>query len=88
MVEKISVLKENSPRTIDLYFTEPVDESIFKSIKGIKDLEVKKSRVRCTVIGSESQLLNVALENGLESVRTHEPTLDEIFVSLVRSGKP
>lgn len=88
VVEKISVLKENSPRTIDLYFTEPVDESIFKSIKGIKDLEVKKSRVRCTVIGSESQLLKVALENGLESVRTHEPTLDEIFVSLVKRGKP
>jgi ABC-2 type transport system ATP-binding protein len=88
VVEKISVLKENSPRTIDLYFTEPVEEAIFKSVKGIKDLKVKKSRVSCTVIGSESQLLKVALENGLESVRTHEPTLDEIFVSLVRRGKP
>lgn len=88
VVEKISVLKENSPRTIDLYFAEPVKEAIFNSIKGIKDLEVKKSRVSCTVIGSESQLLKVALENGLESVRTHEPTLDEIFVSLLKRGKP
>ena len=88
VVEKISVLKEKAPRTIDLYFNKEVDQSIFNQIQGIKDLQVKGSRASCTVIGSESQLLTVALNNGLESVRTHEPTLDEIFLSLVSAGKP
>lgn len=88
IVEKISVLKEKAPRTIDLYFNKEVDQSIFNQIQGIKDLQVKGSRASCTVIGSESQLLTVALNNGLESVRTHEPTLDEIFLSLVSAGKP
>ncbi len=88
IVEKISVLKEKAPRTIDLYFNKEVDQSIFNQIQGIKDLQVKGSRASCTVIGSESQLLTVALNNGLESVRTHEPTLDEIFLTLVSAGKP
>ena len=88
VVEKISVLKEKAPRTIDLYFNKEVDQSIFNQIQGIKDLQVKGGRASCTVIGSESQLLTVALNNGLESVRTHEPTLDEIFLSLVSAGKP
>ena len=88
VVEKISVLKEKAPRTIDLYFNKEIDQSIFNQIQGIKDLQVKGSRASCTVIGSESQLLTVALNNGLESVRTHEPTLDEIFLSLVSAGKP
>jgi ABC-2 type transport system ATP-binding protein len=85
VVAKISTLKENSPRTIDLYFKDGVDASIFASVPSIKNLEVHKSRVSCTLIGSEAELLSVALDNGLESVRTHEPTLDEIFVSLVRN---
>ena len=88
VVEKISVLKEKAPRTIDLYFNKEIDQSIFNQIQGIKDLQVKGSRASCTVIGSESQLLATALANGLESVRTHEPTLDEIFLSLVSAGKP
>ena len=88
VVEKISVLKEKAPRTIDLYFNKEVEQSIFNQIQGIKDLQVKGSRASCTVIGSESQLLSIALANGLESVRTHEPTLDEIFLSLVSAGKP
>ena len=85
VVAKISTLKENSPRTIDMYFKDPVDASIFSSVPSITNVEVQKSRVSCTLIGSEAQLLSVALAHGLESVRTHEPSLDEISVSLVRN---
>ena len=88
VVEKISVLKEKAPRTIDMYFNHDIDQSIFNQINGIKDLQVKGNRASCTVIGSESELLKVALSNGLDSVRTHEPTLDDIFLSLVSVGKP
>lgn len=84
VVAKISELKENSPRTIDLYFSHPVDSALFATVPAIKNLEVQKNRVSCTLIGSEASLLTLALQHGLESVRTHEPTLDEIFVSLVR----
>ena len=86
VVEKISVLKEKAPRTIDLYFKKEISASIFSNVQGIKDLQIKGSRASCTVIGSEAELLATALANGLDSVRTHEPTLDEIFLSLVSAG--
>ena len=84
VVEKISVLKDKASRTIDMYFKSTVKKELFAQVPGIKDLEVKGDRVSCTVIGSEAQLLSVAIANGLDSVRTHEPTLDEIFLSLVK----
>lgn len=87
VVEKISVLKEKASRTIDMYFKSAVNRDLFAQVPGIKDLEVKGDRVSCTVIGSEAQLLSVAIANGLDSVRTHEPTLDEIFLSLVKEKK-
>ncbi len=86
VVEKISVLKQQASRTIDLYFKSPVSKELFAQLPGIKDLVVKGDRVSCTVVGSEAQLLSLALANGLDSVRTHEPTLDEIFLSLVKEG--
>ncbi len=86
VVEKISVLKQQASRTIDLYFKSLVSKELFAQLPGIKDLVVKGDRVSCTVVGSEAQLLSLALANGLDSVRTHEPTLDEIFLSLVKEG--
>jgi ABC-2 type transport system ATP-binding protein len=86
VVEKISVLKQQASRTIDLYFKSAVSKELFAQLPGIKDLVVKGDRVSCTVVGSEAQLLSLALANGLDSVRTHEPTLDEIFLSLVKEG--
>jgi ABC-2 type transport system ATP-binding protein len=86
VVEKISVLKQQASRTIDLYFKSEVNKELFAQLPGIKDLVAKGDRVSCTVVGSEAQLLSLALANGLDSVRTHEPTLDEIFLSLVKEG--
>lgn len=86
IVEKISALKEKAPRTIDLYFNSPIESRVFNDVRGIKDLTVKANRVSCTVIGSETDLLKVAIQNDLQSVRTHEPTLDEIFLKLVSAG--
>jgi len=83
VVEKISVLKERAVRTIDLYFDKPISLRDFEGVSGVKDIMVKTQRLRCTMLGSEKELLTVALAHGLQSVRTHEPSLDEIFLQLV-----
>jgi ABC-2 type transport system ATP-binding protein len=83
LVEEISKLKEKTVRTIDLYFGAPVREQVFAGISGIKDLRIYGKRVSCTVVGGENALLRCAVENGLESVQTHESSLDDIFFSLV-----
>lgn len=87
LVEEISTLKEKTVRTIDLYFGKAVDADVFAGVEGIKDLRVYGTRVSCTVIGAENALLRRAVENGLESVQTHESSLDDIFFSLVSGGE-
>jgi hypothetical protein len=59
---------------------------VFAGISGIKDLRIYGKRVSCTVVGGENALLRCAVENGLESVQTHESSLDDIFFSLVSGG--
>lgn len=86
LVEEISRLKERTVRTIDLYFPSPVSKDIFSNIAGVKDLRVYGNRVSCTVVGGENALLRCAVDNGLESVQTHESSLDDIFFSLVSGG--
>jgi ABC-2 type transport system ATP-binding protein len=87
LVEEISRLKEKTVRTIDLYFSSPVREELFSGLSGIKDLRIYGNRVSCTVVGAENALLGCAVENGLESVQTHESSLDDIFFSLVAGSE-
>lgn len=87
LVEEIAKLKAKTVRTIDLYFAAPVGEEIFAGISGIKDLRIYGNRVTCTVVGAENALLRCAVDNGLESVQTHESSLDDIFFSLVSGGE-
>lgn len=87
LVEEISRLKEKTVRTIDLYFGSNISANIFEGITGVRDLRVYGNRVSCTVVGGENALLKCAVENGLESVQTHESSLDDIFFSLVSGGE-
>ncbi len=87
LVQEISRLKEKTVRTIDLYFGSPVNKEIFAGISGVRDLRVDGNRVSCTVVGAENSLLRCAVDNGLESVQTHESSLDDIFFSLVAGGE-
>lgn len=86
LVQEISRLKEKTVRTIDLYFGSPVKEEVFAGVSGVRDLRVYGNRVSCTVVGAENALLRCAVEHGLESVQTHESSLDDIFFSLVSGG--
>lgn len=86
VVEQISVLKSKALRRIVLSFDHSVEKSVFQNIQGVTDVHARANEVTCTVIGEETQLLKVAVENGVNSVTTHEPTLDEIFMSFIKQG--
>lgn len=86
LVDEISHLKERTTRSIDLFFPSPVAEENFSGIAGVKEVRAYGSRVNCTVIGSENALLHKAVEFGVESVQTHESSLDDIFFSIIEGG--
>ena len=88
LVQEIAKLKEKTLRTIDLYVPHAVDAKAFANVPGVKDIRVHGNRVSCTVVGAENALLRCAVDHGLESVQTHESSLDDIFFSLVSGGDP
>jgi ABC-2 type transport system ATP-binding protein len=86
VVEDIATLKRRALRTIDLDFAQPVDAEPFTRLPGVTDVRSRGCQVTCTVTGAETDLFRHAAGLGVLSVRTHEPSLDQVFFALVRGG--
>lgn len=86
VVDHISALKEKALRSIDLIFDRPVSVNEFANVLGVKNVVAHGRSVRCTVVGSENPLLKAAVAHKVVSVQTHEPSLGEIFLTLVEEA--
>jgi ABC-2 type transport system ATP-binding protein len=86
VVEEITTLKERSVRTLELTFHGDVDPELIRALPSVQDVDVFGRVLSCTVVGSHAEVLRTALDLGLESVRTQEPTLEDIFMTLVAGG--
>lgn len=86
VVDHISALKEKALRSIDLIFDRPVSVNEFANVLGVKNVVAHGRSVRCTVVGSENPLLKAAVAHNVVSVQTHEPSLGEIFLTLVEEA--
>ncbi|CAB4885013.1 unannotated protein [freshwater metagenome] len=87
VVEDIGALKARALRTIDLDFQHVVDASSFERLPDVTEVRARGTLVTCTMSGSEAGLLRLAADLGVVTVRTHEPSLEQIFFSLVRGGE-
>jgi ABC-2 type transport system ATP-binding protein len=83
--DDVAALKSRIARTLRMEFVHPVTEDIFKGVSGVEHVMIEMSDARCivtcTVVGSESPLLEVAVHNKVESVFSKEPSLEEIFLT-------
>lgn len=84
LTDDIASLKAKLTRSIDLEFDHPVDVTIFRSAPNVQDTHVDRNVVTCQVVGSENALLRIAADAGVVTVRTHEQSLDQIFLDVVR----
>lgn len=87
IVEHISDLKARAVRSLDLEFAKPVAVEHFTSATGVSEATSHGSVVTCTMTGSEAEVLRIALEHGLLTVSSHEPSLENIFLSLIDGGE-
>lgn len=83
LVDEISSLKSKAVRKIEFSFDRMVAPEEFAHIPQVKVLSANHKRVILEVKGSESELIKKAAELGATEVRTHDSSLDEIFVDLV-----
>ena len=81
--EDIATLRARTIRKIDLHFPKEVSADKFRTLSSVSEVDVHGKRITCNVIGSEHELLKVALELGVENIRTHETSLEDIFLAEV-----
>jgi ABC-2 type transport system ATP-binding protein len=82
-VQQIDELKQQAARTIDLDFPASVPAGEFTVMPGVTEAFAHGTRVSCTVVGAETDVLRRAVELGVTSVHTHEASLEDVFFSLV-----
>jgi beta-exotoxin I transport system ATP-binding protein len=80
-VESVADLKGRAFRRLELRFAEPVTAERFEGLPGVRDLVVDGRRLACVVEGSVDPVLRAALELRVEDVISHEPSLEEVFLT-------
>ena len=86
VVASVSTLKERALRSVDLHFDAPPPDDEFENIDGVRDVTRHGNMITCSVLGSEHELLVAAVRNGVVTVTTREPSLDEVFFRYIDSG--
>lgn len=87
VVQSIAGLKERVTRAIEMEFPEPRDPMEFTGLEGVTSVRVHRNTVTCQVVGSENTLLGRAVNLGVTNIRTHDPSLDDIFLEIVENNR-
>ena len=86
-VETIEMLKAHSIRQLEIHFAGAVPKDKFIGIPGVRDVLVQDSLLTCNVTGSLDALIKVAAQFEVVNIISHEPTLEDIFMTFYSEGK-
>jgi ABC-2 type transport system ATP-binding protein len=86
VVDSVAALKRRALRRFQIEFTAPPEPQRFRQVTGVREAEVSGRILRCAVAGPVGPLLRVAAPDGLVNVISHEPDLEEIFLSYMKGG--
>ena len=86
--ERISVLRDRAVRKIELTFDHVVATDKYQALVGLKEVAQRGNKLICVMAGKGTELFRLAVEDGVISIDTHETSLDEIFLSLVKVETP
>jgi ABC-2 type transport system ATP-binding protein len=80
-VETIETLKSHSVRKLEIHFGGTVPQGKFGDVPGVRDIVVQENLLTCTVVGSLDALIKAAARFEVVNIISHEPTLEEIFMT-------
>jgi len=86
--QTIQEMRSKAVRRLELEFPQEVSPQDFHALPAILHIEAHGSILSCQVVGDETEVLRLAVEHGLRSVRTEEPSLEEAFLALVDDRNP
>lgn len=89
VVERVEELKRKAIRRLDLEFANPVDESLFQGIHGVRSVSShgesgRGEHLSISFEGPIRRLLEAALEHDVVNLNTRESDLEEIFLTYYR----
>jgi ABC-2 type transport system ATP-binding protein len=81
LVDEVTRLKANAVRRFEIEFVRPVPSEVFDRLPNVSDVSVDNGFVRCTVSGPVDALVKTAAQFEVNTITSHEPDLEEIFLS-------
>jgi beta-exotoxin I transport system ATP-binding protein len=85
-VEGVQELRSKAIRRVELSFDGPVDASVFESVHGARDVEVRNHHVSLSFEGHMDELLAAASTRyRLRDISSQEADLEEIFLTYYRT---
>ena len=80
-VEDVATFKARSMRRLELRFGEPLSESAFQGVDGVRNVSVDGSTLKCEVVGSLDRFIKTAARYEVVDMTVHEPSLEEVFLA-------
>ena len=84
--ESVDSLPGRNQRNVELVFSSPVNVQPFQDIDGFTLTSSNDNRIGGVTSGSQRALLEAALQQDLQLIRSPDPSLDDLFRSLVTSS--
>jgi len=85
-VEGVKDLKSRALRHLEIHFAKPVPKEAFVGVSGVRDVTMEDDIMHCTVVGSLDAVVKAASAFPVDNIITHEPSLEEIFMSFYGQG--
>ena len=86
-VEDVASLKERALHRLEFHFASPVEQAQFDGLSGVQDLVVNDRTLLCTVVGTPDPLIKAVARFQVVKMISHEPNLEEIFLSYYGQGE-
>jgi ABC-2 type transport system ATP-binding protein len=86
-VETIETMKTHAVRKLEIIFNGAVPKDKFVNLPGVHDIVVQGNLLTCNVVGSLDALVKAAAKYEVVNIISHEPTLEEIFMTYYNEGK-
>ena len=81
---KLAELHEIRYREVEIQFAGTVPESAIRTAAGVGQVQVSDHTVRCIVRGTFEPLMKALCDSQVISVASHEPSLEEVFLTFYR----
>ena len=86
VVERVSDLREKTPRRVSVEFGDPVDLAGLRELPGVSDLERDGRRVSFRITGEIDPVIRVIARHTVIDLEFAHPTLEEIFLTYYQSS--